>query len=102
MRTWPVTITQAEDEYARSVGFASGAERREAIRRDEERKLRREQQLKADSARVQQPDAERHALKERGVTAREERVYTAEEMRAARVALGIEPPDPAVALAVNQ
>lgn len=40
------------------------------------------------------PDADPHALlKALGVTAREERVYSAEDLRQARIALGLEPPD---------
>jgi hypothetical protein len=91
MRAWPPTISSAENEYARSVGFASGAERREAIRRDDERKWRREQQRIADIGRFEQPAADtgrEAALRENGVTARE---FDPDALRAGRIALGLEP-----------
>lgn len=74
------------DEYARSVGWASEAERVAAIRRDErDREARYERaRLVREQAGGARPQAHAATL---GVKARE---YTADELRAGRIALGIE------------
>ena len=130
------------DEYARSVGWDSEAERRAAIERDGRRKRRRDEELaeahdiedqwardhgyadyadyearegidhvdaccniarsflaagaaKGKAAFADPPELDRQAaLKAMGVTARPEQVYTPEEMRKARIALGLEAPEP--------
>jgi hypothetical protein len=95
----PPSSPIAMEEYARSVGFSSHVERMDAIRRDEEhkaylrspanyerlRKLSDELALRPTAGRLRQAAA---AL---GVTARE---YTADELRAGRIALGLDRDDP--------
>jgi hypothetical protein len=78
------------DEYARSVGWASEDERMAAIDRDKrERKARYERaRLVREQAGVSPATA--HAAAALGVAARE---YTADELRAGRIALGLERPD---------
>lgn len=85
------------DGYARSVGWASEAERREAIRRDvAQREARYEQ------ARLVREEMEAtgrgHAYRATAATLRANAVWVREEdpeeLRKARVALGIEEPEP--------
>lgn len=75
------------DEYARSVGWASEAERREAIRRDgRDREARYERaRLVREAAGMPRPAAQDAAAA--GVKVRE---YTADELRKGRIALGLE------------
>ena len=76
------------DEYARSVGWASEAERREAIRRDErDREARYERaRLAREQAGLPRPAA--HAAAAAGVNARQ---VSPEKYRADQIAVGIQP-----------
>ncbi len=82
------------DEYARSVGFASNAERLAAIRRDErDREPRYERARQArEQAGVPRPLA--HTAATLGVKARE---VSPEKYRADQIAVGIERPQTEVA-----
>ncbi|HVE21572.1 MAG TPA: hypothetical protein VNC39_06310 [Acidocella sp.] len=74
--------------YARSVGFRDNAERMEQIRKDVAKR--------DNPAHFERLRAIRDELPLRG-PARAERsgpAYAADELRQARIALGIEPPDP--------
>lgn len=78
------------DDYARSVGWASEAERLAAIRRDE-----RDRDARYERARLvrEQVGAARPLAKTAAALGVKAREYTAAELRAGRIALGLEQAD---------
>lgn len=84
------------DEYARSVGWANNAERMEAIAKDQAKAAGNYERMRllGEEMRLAPVGPLRTAAQALGVTARE---FTAEDLRAGRIALGLErEPEPVV------